>query len=130
MNLTEKTFFSWIIANLELIAGIFGVLIPSFLKWEGEFPNIDVLMANPFVKFIGILIVATILMVSIYVAIYTWVNFGETVSRRTLWRNSNVALFEMRLLYVLSRFIMSIIAVCAITFLCVLAVYGDFKFRY
>jgi len=41
------------------------------------------------------------------VAIYTYNNFDEVVSRRMLWRNSNVSLFNEQLKYSIGRFIAS-----------------------
>jgi hypothetical protein len=57
-----------------------------------------------FLIFIGILAIAVTIAGSIYIAKYTWDNFKEVVSRRMLWRNSNVGLFQKRLEYTLSRF--------------------------
>jgi len=42
--------------------------------------------------------------ISIWFAIYTYVNIHEVVSRRMLYRNSNVNLFEFSWLYTLDRF--------------------------
>jgi|GEM_PF-1056541 hypothetical protein len=42
--------------------------------------------------------------ISGYLAFYTFVNFDEVTSRRMLWRNSNVSLFEISMLYTLDRF--------------------------
>jgi hypothetical protein len=46
--------------------------------------------------------VATVM--SCYLAYYTFVNVNEVVSRRMIWRNSNVSLFEYTWLYTLDRF--------------------------
>jgi len=46
--------------------------------------------------------VATV--ISGWLAYYTYVNIREVVSRRMLWRNSNVSLFEFSWLYTLDRF--------------------------
>lgn len=42
--------------------------------------------------------------ISAFLSLYTYTNFNEVVSRRILWRNSNVSLFENPLLYALERF--------------------------
>jgi len=42
--------------------------------------------------------------ISGWFAYYTFVNISEVVSRRMLWRNSNVSLYEFTWLYTLDRF--------------------------
>jgi len=45
------------------------------------------------------------LVVSARVAMHTYQNFDEVVSRRMLWRNSNVSLFEAQAKYTYDRFV-------------------------
>lgn len=45
------------------------------------------------------------LVASVYASIYTYQNFDEVVSRRMLWRNSNVSLFEEQAKYTYDRFV-------------------------
>jgi len=42
--------------------------------------------------------------ISVFFAVYAFINFDEVVSRRMSWRNSNVSLFEISILYTLDRF--------------------------
>jgi len=42
--------------------------------------------------------------IGVWIARYTFRNFDEVVSRRMLYRNSNVSLFELRWKYTLNRF--------------------------
>jgi hypothetical protein len=60
------------------------------------------------------------------IAIYTYHNFQEVVSRRMLYRNSNVDLFEIRWKYVIDRFtniawssIACFIELCFIIWFCI-----------
>jgi hypothetical protein len=54
------------------------------------------------VGFWGLFIIASI--ISAIIAIYTYNNIDEVLSRRMLYRNSNVSLFEYSWLYTLDRF--------------------------
>ncbi|MDR0829702.1 MAG: hypothetical protein LBN95_06285 [Prevotellaceae bacterium] len=54
-------------------------------------------------------------LISAFLAYYTFVNFDEVTSRRMLWRNSNVNLFEISLLYTLDRFCNITVSIVACT---------------
>lgn len=53
--------------------------------------------------------------ISVILAIYTFINFDEVTSRRMLWGNSDVMLFEISLLYTLDRFCNITVSIVACT---------------
>jgi hypothetical protein len=118
-RLTKKTFYCWIIANLESVFAICCILMMAV----GDAVSLELLNNETFVRWVVLpyLIVAGIVSIgfSIYIAKFTWNNFKEVVSRRMLWRNSNVGLFQKRLEYSLSRFVATLFscALLAITIL-------------
>jgi hypothetical protein len=50
----------------------------------------------------GLLLICSI--IGVFIARYVYLHFDEVVSRRMLWRNSNVELFDIEWKYVLDRF--------------------------
>ena len=107
-----NTLKCWIISNLEILASIcFFILI---INSENSIDNNQVILqtqkdySSLFLILIGLTLI-TIIFFSVKVAIYTYKNFSEVVSRRMLWRNSNVSLFNEQLKYSIGRFIASFI---------------------
>ena len=108
----RNTFYSWLIANMECIAVVVAFICVVFSSMgDGEslvdVQNQEVVKASihPTIglTLLGLTALLTLIS-SVVIAIFTWRNFDEVVSRRTLFRNSNSALFSMRLLYTCSRF--------------------------
>jgi uncharacterized integral membrane protein len=80
-----------------------GVIFVQCIKWESKSEASDSTYLNLFLSsFWTVFIVASV--VSLLIAIYTFINFDEVTSRRMLWRNSNVSLFDVSILYTLDRF--------------------------
>ena len=108
-RLTQKTFYCWIIANLETIFSICCILAIALM----EATTFDKLVSEAFVNWFllpyGIIVVVVGIGGSVVVAKYTWDNFKEVVSRRMLWRSSNVRLFQKRLEYSASRFLAALL---------------------
>lgn len=105
----NSKFNCWLIANLETFAGICFITL-LFLQNSDSGINqaIPEVKANTqnstwYLIIIGLALVVSIFF-SVIIAIYTYRNFDEVVSRRMLWRNSNVSLFNEQLKYTLSRF--------------------------
>ncbi|MDR0982490.1 MAG: hypothetical protein LBM07_04515 [Culturomica sp.] len=70
-------------------------------KNDPEYAN-SVMLSPIINKFWTVFIIASV--ISVFVAVYTYINIDEVLSRRMLWRNSNVSIFEYSLLYTLDRF--------------------------
>lgn len=103
-----NTFKCWIISNLEILASI-GFIIFIYKNEYYNDNNQTVFTNSTFLLILIGLILMTIIFFSVKVAIYTYKNFDEVVSRRMLWRNSNVSLFNEQLKYSIGRFIASFV---------------------
>lgn len=111
----KETIKSWLIANLESISAFFLVVI--IFRFKGYESSIDLKSALTTFEWIFIVIVfITSFTISILVSSYTYKNFNEVVSRRMLWRNSNVTLFNERLKYSINRMGASFICVLIFAF--------------
>ena len=110
---TKHTFPAWIIANLESFIFLYFVVICvlRIVVSKSEITEIDALTEIAHIKTIGIFIAFLATIGTIFITIFTWKHFDEVVSLRMLWRNSRVALFQMRLFYVISRSLMGILTI-------------------
>lgn len=99
----KETIKCWIIANLESISVffIFSIIL-RYKSFEKTMPY-DIRMTTLNWCLIGALIIFGLIFSTI-VAVYTYNNFSEVVSRRMIWRNSNVSMFNERLKYSINRF--------------------------
>lgn len=59
---------------------------------------------------------------AVFIAVFTYINMYEVVSRRMLYVNSNADIFEYRLLYTINRFVA---AFCGMTAILVVANFFD-----
>jgi hypothetical protein len=105
MNNTIKC---WLIANLETLLGIC-FLTFLFCSAHGSSGTANPsTQANIQIPTSWKIIIGSVVIIAIYfsvkIATYTYRNFDEVVSRRMLWRNSNVSMFQEQLKYSLSRF--------------------------
>jgi hypothetical protein len=76
---------------------LFGILVQCFSK---EPEHAIVLKMLPY--YWGLLAISSV--IGAFIARYAYTHFDEVVSRRMLWRNSNVDLFDIRWRYALDRF--------------------------
>ena len=74
----------------------------------------DVMVSLIINKFWTVFIIASV--ISAFIAVYTYINIDEVLSRRMLWRNSNVSIFEYSLLYTLDRFCNISLSIVVCTF--------------
>lgn len=106
----KETIKCWFIANIESISAF--LLISIIFRYEAyskTIPeNIQVTTLNWII--IGFFTLFAFVFSTI-IAVYTYKNFSEVVSRRMIWRNSNVSMFDERLKYSINRF--------GITFVCI-----------
>jgi len=99
----KETIKCWLIANIESIIAF--LVISIFLRYKAYVKTIpeDIHISTlhwiiiGFFTFFG-------LVFSTIIAVYTYKNFSEVVSRRMIWRNSNVSMFNDRLKYSINRF--------------------------
>jgi len=99
----KETLKCWLIANVESISTIFVIsIILRYKSYEKTLPNgIEISTSNWYL--IGALILLGLIFSTI-VAVFTYNNFREVVSRQMIWRNSNVSMFNERLKYSINRF--------------------------
>ena len=100
----SNTIKYWLIANFE----VFSFLIFLFIIINGSKSTEQTSQATvQYTTFQYVLFgiaVAVDVYLSVMIAIFSFRNFDEVVSRRMLWRNSNVSLFQEQLKYAISRF--------------------------
>ncbi len=96
-----KTFNCWLISNLEFILVIYLFIV---IGGGSEIFQLSLPTNKTLATTLLIFSFIVTLSFAIYIAIYSWKNFDEVTSRRMLWRNSNAAIFQIKLAYVFSRF--------------------------
>ena len=106
---TNKSVFQF--GKYLFLVGI-GVLLTVGAK-DPKYTN-DILMSSMVDKFWIVFIIASV--VSALIAIYTYVNMDEVLSRRMLYWNSNVSIFEYSWLYTLDRFCNITLSIVVCTF--------------
>jgi hypothetical protein len=83
-----------------------GILFTIMASKSEGFQKLDIQAQKFFIIMMivcwTVFIVASI--ISAFIAVYTYKNIGEVLSRRMLYRNSNVSIFEYSWLYTLDRF--------------------------
>ena len=80
-------------------------------------------MLSTFITWLWVIFsIATV--ISGWLAYYTYINISEVVSRRMLWRNSNVNLLEFSLRYTLERFCNATVSIvtCALEIILIIMV--------
>ena len=102
---TKKGVFQF--GKYLLIVG-FGIMMNDPKYDNNEFMSIFI------PKFWIVFIITSI--ISAFIAVYTYMNIDEVLSRRMLYRNSNVSIFEYSWLYTLDRFCSISISIIACTF--------------
>jgi hypothetical protein len=95
----KQRFFS-LIKYLIIVIAIAALIFTPEMEMEENMKD------NPLYLYRNLLFASLIIgaIFGIFVAIYANRNIDEVISRRMLYRNSNVALFEVRWLYIVDRF--------------------------
>ena len=92
------------------------------LGWTSDYSESEAEMVSRFIRWFWIVFsIATV--ISVFLAVYTFINFDEVVSRRMSWRNSNVSLLEISILYTLDRFCNITVSIVVCTFGLILLFY-------
>ena len=100
--------------KVEYIIGSIAILIALRIFMSKELVNeVDVFIGtvyrsiDPSLRRMLWIVLILSLIPGVACGIYTFKNFDEVTSRRMLWRNSNVSLFDTRLRYTINRFLLA-----------------------
>jgi membrane protease YdiL (CAAX protease family) len=91
----------WMRYLLSLGAIIFVICVTVY-----SYPNMDIetiAIAKQYIRMFWV-VFAVVSLISGWLAYYTYIHYDEVLSRRMLWRNSRVSIFEYRWIYTLDRF--------------------------
>ena len=97
LMLVSVSSIKYSVAGLFFAAIIFGILLPILAGKNGDFQFLKENMTYLIVS------AAVALVVGILIAIYAYRNFDDTVSRRFLYRNSSVSVYEEAWKYAFNR---------------------------
>ena len=107
---TNKGLFQF--GKYLFLVGI-GIFMTIGMKNDPKYVN-DVMMNLIINRFWTVFIIASI--ISLVIAVYAYMNIDEVLSLRMLYQNSDVAIFEFSLLYILDRFCNITLSIVVCTF--------------